>query len=367
MRVLILSYSFGEGHNSAARALEKELKSRGIFCYTMPFEHVMDRGTETIIKSMGKFLLIGKGRLNKTLYNITNSIDEFDTKSSAYHFNKTFSKKLYKYIRDNKFNLVICTHLFPAECMTAINKKHKKIKFINISTDYVYLPFLNEISADYFVIPHEDLILDFINKGIDKSKILPFGIPINTKFIEKLDIKEARIRLNLPLNKKIILFMSGGTGHGNILKRVSEYKQRSILIVACGNNKALYEKIKEIHNKKKNILPLEFVNNIDEYMSACDILITKPGGLSTTEAAVKEIPIIHIDPIPGVETFNLSFFKRKNMSLEPTKDIFKYTDKILKNKKILNKISENQKEYINKNSTKDICDFIEKTYKNGII
>ena len=229
MKVLILSYSFGEGHNSAARAIEKELKSRGIFCHTMPFEVVMNKRNEIILKSIGNFLLIGKGILNNTLYNLSYNIDEFNMKSSAYHFNKQFSKKLYKYIEENKYDLVICTHLFASECMTAINSKTKKIPFINISTDYVCIPFLKEIKPDYYVIPHEDLIEQFSNRGIEKEKILPFGIPIDKKFSKKYDKQSIRKILNLPLRKNIILFMSGGTGYGDVLKQIDGFNKKIFL------------------------------------------------------------------------------------------------------------------------------------------
>ncbi len=365
MRILILTYNFGEGHNSAARSIEKELKSRNIFCYKMSFEMVMNRSKEALIKNIGNFLLMGKGRLNQALYKVSNNMDEFNIKSSVYLFNKSASKRLYTYIKENKFDLVICTHLFPSECMTAVNKNYKKINFINISTDYCYIPFLNEITPDYYVIPHKDLIDDFVNKNISKSKLLPFGIPIERKFSEVLDKNDTRKILNLPLKKHIVLFMSGGTGYGDVLNQIKGFKSDTILIVACGNNIDLYNKVKNLN--QKNIIPLPFVNNIDEYMSACDILVTKPGGLSTTEGAAKEIPIIHTKPIPGVEPFNKTFFNDKGMSVYTDKEIHRLVEKLLKDKKLLKEISKSQKENINKNSTKDICDFIEKTYKNDII
>ena len=102
------------------------------------------------------------------------------------------------------------------------------------------------------------------------------------------------------------------------------------------------------------------------YLKACSVFITKPGGLSSTEAAVSGVPLIHVSPIPGCESINLKFFTQNNMSLDggrQNEQLIKALSQI-KNEQIVNKMINSQKQIINGRSTQDICDFLQTLTQN---
>lgn len=110
---------------------------------------------------------------------------------------------------------------------------------------------------------------------------------------------------------KHILLMGGSMGAGNILEstRILSDKLPNIQVtVICGHNEELFKEFNKV-KLNKNINILSFTDSIDLLMDASDILITKPGGLTTTEAMTKNLPIIMINPIPGVESANCNFLK----------------------------------------------------------
>ena len=145
---------------------------------------------------------------------------------------------------------------------------------------------------------------------------------------------------------------------------LNPYYIPDIYIVAiCGSNKELYSELKKINNK--NLLVKGYVNNINEYIAASTIVLTKPGGLTSTEVGAIRKPMIHIMPIPGVENYNAEFFKKNGLSLVSNniEEVKRNTAKLLKDKKMQKKMVENQAKIINRNSAKDLVDFVLKSQK----
>ena len=133
----------------------------------------------------------------------------------------------------------------------------------------------------------------------------------------------------------------------------------SLVIVLAGKNKALIDELEKKFNKDK-VRVIPYTKKVEIFMAASDILLSKPGGLSSTEAAVKGIPLIHTMPIPGCEAKNANFFSKKNMSIKATTidEIVKSTNKLLNSNKLCFKLVKSQNMNINKLATSDICDFI---------
>ena len=121
-----------------------------------------------------------------------------------------------------------------------------------------------------------------------------------------------------------------------------------------GSNKELFNELKKIDNK--NLIVLGFCHNINDLIYSADIVISKPGGLSSTEIASINKPLIHAFAIPGIETINTNFFYNHKMSLkcENEKDIVTNAIKLLNDDKLQKEMIENQKKIINKNSANDL-------------
>ena len=170
-------------------------------------------------------------------------------------------------------------------------------------------------------------------------------------------------KLSLKKNVKYILILTGSMGFGNVIEMVDNLQKaikKVCFIVSCGNNNELYEKLKEKFANKSNIIPLEFKSNLSEYMKASEIILTKPGGLTTTEIATLRKPFIHTMPIPGCENYNANFFANRKMSLKCNNinEVVENTKKLLEDKKLQLELIKNQKHYIDKDACNKITDVI---------
>ena len=363
MKVLVLSCSTGGGHNACGHYIEKEFKDNNITCDFADYFDIL--GPKAREKAEKIYLDSTKynGNIFKIVYKLGEAYSKTGIPSPVYGLNKLGKGKLYSYIKENNYDLIISSHLFPAMAVTTLKKEGKDIKLINVATDYHAIPFWEETEPDYFVIPHITLQDDFVKKGFKKETLLNFGIPVSSSFSKIED------NLDLPVDKDIILVASGSMGFGNmkdIVKTLLDYIPNTYIVAICGNNKELYSELKKINNE--NLFVKGFVNNINEYIGASTIVLTKPGGLTSTEVGVIRKPMIHIMPIPGVENYNAEFFKKNGLSLVSNnlEEVKISTAKLLKDKNMQKIMVENQTKVINRNSAKDLVDFVQNSYQ-GIL
>lgn len=362
MKVLVLSCSTGGGHNTAAQAITEAFKKKHIESDFQDYLGIL--GPEISEKVCHWYLswTNGQGNVFKFIYKLGDLYSKTNFRSPVYALNKLGAKKLYQYMIDNQYDFVVTTHLYSAMALTAIKKEYG-IHFAQIATDYVCIPFWQETNPDYFFIPHPDLKEEFIKRGMKPEVLYPLGIPTAGAFHKKIDRLEIREKLGLK-NKKTVLLMSGSMGFGNVIDCVRELllkHPRLQLIVVCGTNDELKTKLQEF----PQVLALGFIKNVYEYMKASDIVLTKPGGLTTTEAAVSNTPLIHTLPIPGCENYNANFFDERGMSIacHNLEEIIYNTSILLESESRRKKMIQAQKENINPKCASDICDFLIKEYK----
>jgi len=364
MKVLILSCGTGEGHNSAALAIKEELEKRKIDCILKDALSFGNHKAEKIVKSFFNNVAVKTPSLFGIMYKAGSTVSNAYLKSPIYFANLVYANNMLEYINSNGIDTIVCTHLFPMEAITYLKRiKKLKAKTYSILTDYTAIPFIEETRLDYYFIPDSSLVKEFEKKKIPKSKIIVTGVPVSSKFRYKYDKKECREKLGLPLKEKIILIMTGGVGCGNVIGIINELINKvdndTVIVALAGKNKELKSDISACFNSEK-VIPVGFTNKVELYMDASDLLLSKPGGLSSTEAAVKRIPLIHTMPIPGCETINASLFEKKGMSLV-AKDIDEVVSKtvyLLNNDKKRELIIRNQIKNISFDASKKICDFI---------
>lgn len=324
MNVLILSCNTGEGHNSAAHALKRHLDATGIGCTVTDTLSLVGRSFSKTISDM--YLYSTRTGLFKYLYRIGGAVSEgIKSKSVIYLWNRMYSRRLLEYIEDGGFDAVICVHLFPAEAITALRRDGRTdIPAIFVMTDYTCIPFLKETDLDGYIIPHEHLTEEFVRMGIPREKLFPFGIPVDDRFFSSVPKDKARSSIAEHFGWDItgqgnwFLVMTGSMGFGNTQDIIDETIRQSFddteLIVICGRNTEMQEELQEENRYIPNIHIVGYTDRISQLMDACDVLFTKPGGISSTEAICKRIPLIHTEPIPGCETRNAEFFHYHGMS-----------------------------------------------------
>lgn len=359
-KVLILSCGTGGGHNSAAKAILEELLSQGLEADFMEYLEIINTNLKNKVNEIYLKSTNNEGKTFKVAYKLGEIYQKTNIKSPVYGLNQLNKNKLYDYIKRNGYEYIITTHLFAAQALTAIKKEHR-INFTAVATDYVCIPFWRETNPDFMITPSDELKSSFIDQGVKENKLIPLGIPVKRAYSEDYDINECKKKVGLDINKRYVLLLTGSMGFGNVEEIVDELKNninRINLIVACGTNKELYEKLKG----KNNVIPLEFTENIDLYMKSSDIILSKPGGLTTTEIAVLGKPFIHTMPIPGCENYNANFFESHKMSLKCMNipEIVESTKLLLENKDLCRELVENQRKYMNRNSCRDLVNLIKK-------
>ncbi len=356
MKILIISCSTGGGHNACAKYILEELKNNNIEAEFKDFYDIVNKKAKKLSEKLYLSTLNGNGKIFKVVYKLGELYSKTKLKSPVYSVNKLHKKKLYNYIIQNKIDLVITTHIFPALTLTAI----KKVPFLLVATDYTACPFMEEANPNYYVIQN-GIEKDFINKGIDEKKLLKTGIPVSSNFIK--NAKDIRYNLNID-KEKTILIMLGSMGFGNINKIVNNLLEidNTKIIIVTGSNKELYNKLKKIKNKK--LITLGYVHNMNDLIYSSDIVVSKPGGLSSTEIASINKPLIHAFAIPGIETINTNFFYNHKMSIkcDNENEIIQNIIKLLNDNKLQKEMIKSQSKIINKNSASDLVKFIKSNF-----
>ncbi|MBR4949971.1 MAG: glycosyl transferase [Clostridia bacterium] len=365
MKVLILSCTTGQGYNEAGQAIYEGLKKRKIDC---DFEDGLSFADEKAPRAVGSAYNLITTYIPKILgaiYKLGEFLSFKKIKSPVYKANEKYKEELYNFIIDNGYDMVITTHLFPAQALSSL-KEEKRINThcVGIVADYAPAPLWEETHLDAYIIAHKDIASDFISKGIPEEKLFPLGIPVKSDFLEKTDKLTAREILEIEQDKPMYLIMTGSMGYGNIgsliVSILNNYKNKVNIVVMGGINKRMKSSLRSRFARQKNVYIKGYSKRIPLYMDACDVLFTKPGAQTSTEAAIKNIPIILTEEIPGVEAKNAEFFKEKGLAFYDT-DISNQLSaaaKLIRNEQARNEMLEAQQREINKNAAEDICDFI---------
>ena len=239
--------------------------------------------------------------------------------------NTFMAQELLGYLNEYQPDVVICTHVLSAAMMSVLKERNEwKGIVVGVVTDFTLHPLWEEaLYIDYYVTPSELLEYQMSHKGLDIDKMLPFGIPIRPEFSVREDRKKAREQLGLAEDKPTILLMSGSMGYGKIDKSLQKIDQLAMdfqIMVVCGNNKRMYKKINRIKGAlKKDVRVYGYVDNVYIMMDAADCIITKPGGITSSEALAKGLPMIMVNPIPGHEQRNAEFMLNNGLALYVTK------------------------------------------------
>ncbi len=312
-KVLILSASVGAGHLRAAEALEKtfkqmnaaeEVRNIDVLQYTNPLFR----------RLYGKAYLDMVNNMPEVLGWMYDSLDKpWENEKRRLALDRLNTLPFVKYFHDYQPDIAVCTHFLPAEIISWLKGK-KKIECpqVIVVTDFdAHALWLCHHYEQYFVAMEETRV--HLGKiGIDESKLTVSGIPIDPIFAEKKDKIEMRKKYGLEIDRITILVSAGGFGVGKIehtLQALAELTTPSQVLALCGKNEELKAKLEKISAelmKKSDVIfkPIGFTREMDEYMSAADIIVGKPGGLTTCEALAKGLVFVVVNPIPGQEERN---------------------------------------------------------------
>lgn len=333
MKILILSCNTGEGHNSSAKAIKKYMDNLGMEVEIKDALSIASPTASARISKAYNFSI--RGRLFYYLYNIGDFVSRYFTviKSPVYFANRLYADKLFQYIDSHNFDAIIAMHLFAAEALTAIKRNYKlSVPTLFVMTDYTCIPFISETELNMYAIAHQDLISEFESRGVPYEKIIATGIPVNSAEIS-LSKSQARHLINSAFSWTEscgywFMIMGGSMGFGSMELLISELCKNTAefdrIICICGQNKEREETLNKQFADLPQVKVLGYTDRIPLLMDCCDVLFSKPGGITSTEAITRNIPLIHTAPIPGLEDKNAQFFHARNMSYyttEPHKQV----------------------------------------------
>lgn len=366
-KILILYAAYGGGHYSAAKSIKKylddnyEVETEIIDCIEY-INKVLNRVTTGAYKEMAK-----------KAPNLWGKVYSNSQKGILGHVssrtNKMMAIKLKNLIKDKGPDIVISTHPFSSQMVSYLRKKQKVFcKLATVLTDYAPHEqwLIGHEYTDAFFVSNDKMKDEIIKYGVNQKKVHVTGIPLSNRFFENFDKNKIFNEFNLDKSKPVILFFGGGEfGLGkdrtlevleSIVNNLSTYQ----IIAISGKNKKMNNSFHELIDKldvNDRVIVLEYTNQVPELMSISSLVVTKPGGLTTSESLVSGLPILIINPIPGQEEENAEFLENHNVAvwIKNNENPNKVIHQLFKDPKKLEEMKENAKKLAKKNSTKDIC------------
>jgi processive 1,2-diacylglycerol beta-glucosyltransferase len=308
-KVLLLSASAGNGHIRAAQALERVFQITGA---AREVRHVdtLDYTNALFRRLYSKAYLDLVNNAPDLLGWLYDQLDTpWENERRRLALDRLNTRPFVKMVRDYQPDMIVCTHFLPAEIVSWLKAKGKlNCRQAIVITDFdVHAMWLCHHYEQYFVALDETRAhLEAL--GIPPAKITASGIPIDPLFAEPKDKAAMRAKHGLAADKTTILVSAGGFGVGpmeHLLAGLSKMRHPAQVVALCGKNEELKKKIARLPQAGNVIIkPVGYTTEMDEYMSAADIVLGKPGGLTTCEALAKGLVFVIVNPIPGQEERN---------------------------------------------------------------
>lgn len=371
--VLIFYASYGGGHLNAAKSINEYILNN----YTDIHVELIDC-MKYINKPIEKITTTAYREMAKKMPWAWGRIYSDSQKGPLAHIssrsNKIMAIKLLKLLREKQPDLIISTHPFGSQMCNYLKRKGKIFaKIATIMTDFAPHDqwLVGGDFTDYFFVAHEKMKDYLISKNISSNKVFATGIPLSSRFNQKYDKQDILKEFDLSDNKFNILFFGGGEfglGKTRTVEIFESFVQFAIksdmqIVAISGKNekmKLAFENVVNEHNCHNNIKVLEFTNKVPELMNISNLVVTKPGGMTTTESLASHLPMVIINPIPGQEEENAEFLENKGVGIWIKKDS-KINDVIYSLFEDPNKLEimkKNTELLANPNSTRDICQIL---------
>ena len=372
-KILITYASYGSGHKTVANYIYEYFKEHGD--YDLKIVDVMDYASLIGKINLKLFNMIFKFQFSlPATIGYELSDNKIVTAPYKIYTKACLNKQLQKDFLEYNPDLLIATHFFGGIMMGSINKKyHTKTKIITIITDYCSncMWIQNHKYEDYIVVSNEIVKQEVLKFGVDEKKICPFGIPLSSKFKVTDDKEKIKLKYNIKNNKPIILFFGGGSMGSsftyNYLKAILKLKLDINIIFVAGKNVELQNKVNELVIKENtpNITVLGFTNDVSNLLNIATLVITKPGGLSVTEALEMKTPMILIPGNGGQENYNANYVTKNKFGLRIRTpfQLSRVMKKINNNPEIVQNMYNNLKNQEENKSIEKLFNLVEKELK----
>ena len=361
-RILLFHITNVSGHRQAALAINDALKCCAPdaavkvingFNYTNPT-------SEKIINAVYMHVIRKFPKIWDYLYD-NQKVRRFFSGPERFIYNVN-CRKLKSLFEEFKPDVIACTQAFPCGMVAAYKRTYKsEVPLVGILTDHAPHSYWFHNEVNYYIVSSEEVREKIVTKGVPEEKIKVLGIPIFKKFAKAQDKSQIRKSFNVDPDLPVALVMGGGQGLGpleEIILKLSSVDSDFQIIVVSGTNKKIYNWIEAKKNDfKKRIINFGYIDNIDEIMEISTFIITKPGGITISEALAKSLPILVVDPIPGQEESNAEFLTKNKaaINIKDSRHLVGIVRGLLNNREELLALSLNAKAISKPNSAVDIA------------
>lgn len=311
----------GAGHLSAAAAVSNALVERDPLTQTKIIDSykyaasmvskVVANGYIEMVKTIPQ--------MYRFLYNRAEKATEVGRfRKWVHHFTATNLRSLMTQIKPD---VVVCTHAFPCGVMSDYKKQFSDAPpVVGIVTDFVVHSFWIHRNIDGYAVATQEMRNTLMGRGVPEERIVISGIPVDGHFAKPVRDRPAlRARLQLPLERHIVLIMGGGLGIGPLemmMRALNAVEQPLSAVVILGKNASLERRVFDAAQRMNYPLRIvHFIDNVYDYMHASDLLLSKPGGLTTAEALVANLPMVLVKPLPGQEERNTRFLVERKAAV----------------------------------------------------
>jgi processive 1,2-diacylglycerol beta-glucosyltransferase len=364
-RVLLTYISEISGHHCASLAVEKAIKiiapeaqtiNVNAFNYINPIlEKVINRAYMSVIRR--------RPEVWEYLYDNPQVVRRSQKlKEMIHRFNSVKLKALLESFRPD---VITCTQAFPCGLIADYKISHNlKLPLLAILTDYAPHSYWIYDSVDYYIVPSEMTKNKLIKNGVQEEKIKILGIPIDPKFIQPVNNDELAKKVGLDKDSPCVLIMGGGHGLGpikEVIFALDRVRANLQMIVICGHNKKLYTWLMKKQSAfSKKIFVYGYADNVQELMHLAQLIVTKPGGVTTAEALACGLPLLIVNPIPGQEAKNTDFLLSAEVAVkaQSAADVSVLTEELLKNPAKLQRMRQLTQNYSKANAALEIAKLV---------
>lgn len=368
IKILILTAPYGNGHLAVTKSLIDVFNKSNNIEYTIYDLYTEDYPTTTHFVKKFYYNTYKKGLEQQAYRFFYYGSDKILDLSIAKPYVRFGIKKLVKKINEVKPDLILNT--FPVSATYSLCEENINIPVYTVITDYfANANWISKNTRKHFI-SSENVSKQLKIRGVKKSQYEITGIPIKPIFYEefsKTELDELKNKFNIKDKQKVILIVAGAIGVVPNFNKIVEYfinEDNIKLLVVCGKNHKVYKKLFRSYGKLDNVNLYGFVNNIHEMMRVSDLLITKPGGITMTEAANIGIPVVLYRPVYGQELENAIYFssnRAATIALQEDELVYK-TLTILNDDELLKDMKNNIRKIAIKNSANLIFESLIEDY-----
>ncbi|PIQ84528.1 MAG: hypothetical protein COV75_01790 [Candidatus Omnitrophica bacterium CG11_big_fil_rev_8_21_14_0_20_63_9] len=318
-RILLMYITTSSGHHRASCAIEQTIKrlDPGATVVAVDAFQYTSRFVRSAISHSYFSLIRHQPDVWEYLYDnptVHRRVQQLRTLLHRYHAGKF--RQLLETVRPD---VIACTQAYPCGVVADFKKHYNyRTPLIGVLTDYAPHLYWFHDTVDVYVVPSEQVKQRFITRGVESQRVRVFGIPIDPQFTEPVDRDAVARSLGLDPGRPTLLIMGGGGGFGRIREIVTSLDSLPYpcqLVVLLGTNRTLRTWFQAQHFRHR-VVPLGYTSDVHRLMEVATILVSKPGGMTTSEALAKQLPLVIVNPIPGQEAYNARFLLSQGAAVQ---------------------------------------------------